>query len=377
MKQKIIRGGFFCLGAYVGVLLFSLIYAYAEAGTGPFSDLNTGQKIGMTLFLAMVCGGIFYKASNFFTGIGSKIRDRIVEELRGVSAAKLLFGMLGLILGFIIAFLLSLIYIQIKIDFLSTGLTVITYIISGYMGVALFSDRGTELMAQLSFEKRITGIAGKIREKKGAAPKIIDTSVIIDGRIRDVLKSGFIEGPIVIPEFVLEELQHIADSSDPLRRRRGRRGLDVLKEIRDEFEIEVYSEKAGALDEIPEVDLKLLKLAQIIKGKVVTNDFNLSKVAEIRNVEVLNINQLANCLKPIVLPEEILEVRLVREGKSGEQALAYLDDGTMIVVEEGRRHIGEDVKVRISSVLQNQSGRMIFGRFAGTAQAVPDEEHDT
>ena len=159
------------------------------------------------------------------------------------------------------------------------------------------------------------------------------------------MKTGFIEGPVVIPEFVLVELQHIADSSDSLKRNRGRRGLDILNKIQTDYGIEIYntmSEKA--LDEIPEVDIKLLKLAQIMNGKVVTNDFNLNKVAGIKGVEVLNINELANTLKPVVLPGEEMELALVKEGKENNQAVAYLDDGTMIVVEEGRKVYRSDDK---------------------------------
>ena len=167
----------------------------------------------------------------------------------------------------------------------------------------------------------------------------------------------------MIPEFVLVELRHIADSSDSLKRNRGRRGLDVLNKIQSEYGVEIYN-TAGekSLDEIPEVDVKLLKLAQIMNGKVVTNDFNLNKVASIKGVEVLNINELANTLKPVVLPGEDMSLFLVKEGKENNQAVAYLDDGTMIVVEDGRRYIGKTIGVTVTSVLQTSAGRMIFGK---------------
>ena len=180
------------------------------------------------------------------------------------------------------------------------------------------------------------------------------------------MKTGFIEGTIVIPEFVLVELRHIADSSDALKRNRGRRGLDILNKIQSEYGIEIYNTEAEkALEEIPEVDVKLLKLAQIMNGKVVTNDFNLNKVAGIKGVDVLNINELANTLKPVVLPGEKMMLTLVKEGKENNQAVAYLDDGTMIVVEDGKRFIGETIKVIVTSVLQTSAGRMIFARTAG------------
>jgi len=177
------------------------------------------------------------------------------------------------------------------------------------------------------------------------------------------MKTGFIEGKIVIPEFVLVELRHIADSSDSLKRQRGRRGLDILNRIQIDYGIEIYNTTGEkALDEIPEVDVKLLKLAQIMNGKVVTNDFNLNKVAAIKGVEVLNINELANTLKPVVLPGETMQLFLVKEGKEYDQAVAYLDDGTMIVVEDGRKFIGQTIDVNVTSVLQTAAGRMIFAK---------------
>jgi uncharacterized protein YacL len=177
------------------------------------------------------------------------------------------------------------------------------------------------------------------------------------------MKTGFLEGRIIIPEFVLVELRHIADSSDSLKRNRGRRGLDILKRIENEHGIEIYnSDGVKELEEVPEVDIKLLKLAQMINGKVVTNDFNLNKVAGIKGVEVLNINELANTLKPVVLPGEDMELFLVKEGKERNQAVGYLDDGTMIVVEEGRKYIGRTISLTVTSVLQTSAGRMIFGK---------------
>ena len=181
--------------------------------------------------------------------------------------------------------------------------------------------------------------------------------------ILEIIKTGFMEGPIVIPEFVLVELRHIADSSDALKRTRGRRGLDILNKIQEEYGIEIYnSDSEKSLKEIPEVDVKLLKLAQIMKGKVVTNDFNLNKVAVIKEVPVLNINALANALKPMVIPGESMTVTLIKQGKDQNQAVAYLDDGTMIVVENGRKQIGNTVDILVTSVLQTAAGRMIFGK---------------
>src|SRR5699024_505651 len=191
--------------------------------------------------------------------------------------------------------------------------------------------------------------------------KILDTSVIIDGRIADICQTSFLEGTIVIPQFVLGELQHIADSSDVLKRNRGRRGLDVLNRIQKELPVkgEIYE---GDFEEIQEVDSKLIKLAKVIDGIVVTNDFNLNKVCDLQGVRVLNINDLANAVKPVVLPGEELQVQVIKDGKEQNQGIAYLDDGTMIVVEEGRNYIGKTIEVLITSVLQTSAGRMIFAK---------------
>ncbi|MDA3899773.1 MAG: hypothetical protein PF637_04560 [Spirochaetes bacterium] len=191
--------------------------------------------------------------------------------------------------------------------------------------------------------------------------KILDTSVIIDGRISDICDTGFLEGILVIPNFVLNELQMIADSADSIKRNRGRRGLDILNKMQKDHSIKV---KISDMDfhDIHEVDAKLVKLAKVMKAKVVTNDFNLNKVAEFHGVSVLNINQLSNSLKPIVLPGEQMHVALIKEGKDQNQAIGYLDDGTMIVVENGRKHMNEEIDVLVTSVLQTTAGRMIFAR---------------
>lgn len=195
----------------------------------------------------------------------------------------------------------------------------------------------------------------------GACPKILDTSAVIDGRVLDICRSGFLEGEIVVPAFVLGELRHIADSADALRRNRGRRGLDVLHKLQEQPEIAVRIEE---MDEWggEEVDVKLLRLARALGGAVLTNDFNLNKVAGVTGVPVLNINELAGALRPAVLPGEEMTVRVVREGKEPGQGAAYLEDGTLVVIENGRRRVGETVAAEVTSVLQTSAGRMIFAR---------------
>jgi uncharacterized protein YacL len=195
--------------------------------------------------------------------------------------------------------------------------------------------------------------------------KILDTSVIIDGRIADVCETGFIDGTLVVPQFVLKELQLVADSGDSLKRNRGRRGLDILQRVQKMSGIEVSISDLDFPD-VREVDLKLIELARALQGKIVTNDFNLNKVAQLRGVDVLNVNELANSLKPVVLPGEIMKVFILNEGKEYNQGVAYLDDGTMVVVDNARKMISKTIDIVVTSVLQTTAGKMIFGRFIET-----------
>jgi uncharacterized protein YacL len=200
--------------------------------------------------------------------------------------------------------------------------------------------------------------------------KILDTSVIIDGRIADVCETGFLDGMLIIPQFVLKELQLVADSSDSLKRNRGRRGLDILQRIQKMSGIDVQISDVDFPD-VQEVDLKLIELARTLNGKIVTNDFNLNKVAQLRGVEVLNVNELTNSLKPVVLPGESMKVFILKEGREYNQGVAYLDDGTMVVVDNARRLIGKTIDIVVTSVLQTTAGKMIFGRFIESAMSAP------
>jgi uncharacterized protein YacL len=204
--------------------------------------------------------------------------------------------------------------------------------------------------------------------------KILDTSVIIDGRIADLCDTGFIDGTLVIPQFVLKELQLVADSADSMKRNRGRRGLDILQKIQKMSGVEVIISDAD-FPEVREVDLKLIELARTLSGKIVTNDFNLNKVAQLRGVQVLNINELANALKPVVLPGELMKVFILKEGKEYTQGVAYLDDGTMVVVDNARKLIGKTIDIAVTSVLQTTAGKMIFGRFIDASQAAQAVGH--
>lgn len=373
MFKKLLRALFTILGAILGYGVFQLFSFWAtKSGVDVDATFSQGEQLGIGIFFAIIFGIIFFRLTPLIRRQSLKVADNIEDDLRGVSANELFIGVIGLITGLLIALLITQIYVSITNRYVYTVITIITYMVLGYLGVVIATKKGKEMVGMLVSSKGQTAkdpLFSKAKKKNEGIPKIFDTSVIIDGRIAEIMKTGFLEGPIVIPEFVLVELRHIADSSDSLKRTRGRRGLDILNKIQEEYGIEIYNtDNEKSLREIPEVDVKLLKLAQMMNGKVVTNDFNLNKVAAIKGVEVLNINELANTLKPVVLPGEIMTLSLVKEGKENNQAVAYLDDGTMIVVEEGKRFIGKKIKVLVTSVLQTSAGRMIFGKPAGGRQ---------
>ncbi len=370
MFKTLIRTVFTIAGTIVGYGIYSIVkYILTAAGYGRWVDFSGIQDACLSVLFALIFGLIFFRLTPALKKQGSRMANNIESDLQKMSVNELVMGTIGLIAGLIVAFLISQIYVGIKIPYLDVILNIVTYIILGYIGIVVATRKGKDIRSAWVTSRKSFSPGGRNKQKSEATPKIFDTSVIIDGRIADIMKTGFIEGPVVIPEFVLVELRHIADSSDALKRNRGRRGLDILNKIQSEYGIEIYNTEAEkSLDEIPEVDVKLLKLAQIMNGKVVTNDFNLNKVAGIKGVDVLNINELANTLKPVVLPGEEMMLTLVKEGKENNQAVAYLDDGTMIVVEDGKRFIGQTIKVIVTSVLQTSAGRMIFARTAGAGR---------
>jgi len=272
---------------------------------------------------------------------------------------QLIAAITGLLTGLLLGHLLALGVDSIQLEFITKHTGIIKPLLYHVGGFALmmFVIINHE---EIKFFDKLISERGKDQEVQ-IAYKILDTSVIIDGRIADICDTGFLEGILVIPTFVLNELQMIADSADSIKRNRGRRGLDILNKMQKDQSIMV---KISDMDfrDIPEVDSKLVQLAKVMKAKVITNDFNLNKVAEFHGVEVLNINQLSNALKPIVLPGEEMRVLLIKEGKDPNQAIGYLDDGTMVVVENGRRRMNDEVEVTVTSVLQTTAGRMIFTR---------------
>lgn len=305
----------------------------------------------------LIVGIIFYIVSPVFIKWARDFEQWLEAKLQNMPIDEILIGAFGLIIGLIVANLLSAplypIFIVGKI------VPILLNLFLGYLGIRISLKKKEELLNIFSFIKKLGSQKGN-KNEYGGIPKILDTSVIIDGRIFDICKTGFIEGPLIIPSFVLEELRHIADSSDTLKRNRGRRGLDVLNRIQNELNIKV--EIVDKHIDATEVDTKLLKLAQMLKGKIITNDYNLNKVAEFHRVPVLNINELSNAVKPIVLPGEEMVVQIIKDGKEAGQGVGYLDDGTMIVVDGGKKFIGSTIEVLVTSVLQTAAGRMIFAK---------------
>lgn len=365
MINKIIRVVLSILGAVSGSLIYINLINNIFIG---FKDSLVFYILG--IIISFILGGsLLFALSPWAMRKGSDIANWIENELSNVPFTDVLVGSLGLIVGLVIAYLISNLVNNIPIPFIGTILSTVVYIFMAYLGVKVATKKTEELPNMQSLQALFKKNTSKEKEHKKdckGCPKVLDTSVIIDGRIADICKTGFIEGPLIIPEFILAELRHIADSSVAIKRNRGRRGLDILNKIQKELDIEVLINDMS-FDDVPEVDIKLLKLAQFLDGKVVTNDYNLNKVAEFQGVPVLNINELANAVKPVVLPGEEMFVQVIKDGKESGQGLAYLDDGTMIVVEGGKKHIGQDIDVLVTSVLQTAAGRMIFAKPKTTA----------
>ncbi|WP_407271472.1 PIN/TRAM domain-containing protein [Radiobacillus sp. PE A8.2] len=354
MLKRIIQLFIIIAGGTIGYLYVTDLIGLLEITSMAWIESTLGLVLGAIILYLLTFWAVDYVA-NFF---------RWVEEtLVKAPVADLLFGSLGIIIGLVIAYLISMVIPPIPV--LQIVPIFLTFLL-GYFGFQVGFKRRDEFLNLLTIakkEKDKKKHADGSEEEEELLPKakILDTSVIIDGRIADICQTSFLEGTVIIPQFVLEELQHIADSSDVLKRNRGRRGLDVLNRMQKQLtvNVEIYE---GDFEEIQEVDSKLVKLAKVINGIVVTNDFNLNKVCEFQNVQVLNINDLANAVKPVVLPGEELSVQVIKDGKEHNQGVAYLDDGTMIVVEEGRDYIGKTIEVLITSVLQTSAGRMIFAK---------------
>jgi uncharacterized protein YacL len=356
MVNKILRVIGTVLGFVLGIYLFGVLLPVVSF----FIDVPPGTYftpvgIGYYAIGGLLCGLIFYLLTPLLISLFNRLLIWADSKLKAVPTQDIALVALTLIITLLIGLLVS--YPVYRIPVVGVFISPVLTLLLVFIGVRFVLNRKEEFTFLSSLFNRNIRSGGRENE----VFKILDTSAIIDGRIVDICKTGFMEGVIVVAGFVLEELRHIADSPDLLKRNRGRRGLDVLNKIQKEMDIPVQIYE-GDFEDIAEVDSKLVKLAKTINGKIITNDFNLNKVCELQGISVLNINELANAVKPVVLPGEEMIAQIIKDGKEAGQGVAYLDDGTMIVVEGGRRYIGETIEVLVTSVLQTAAGRMIFAK---------------
>ena len=359
--------------AYVGMdSLAPIMDPYLVSQFESFGDMSlTIARISVLIFGTLLGVIIGYLISSFILKQGLVIAKRLERILTHIPNQELIAGTIGLLFGLIIANLIGVAFNQVPI--IGPYIPIILSAIFGYSGLKLMARKGPEMyynyVQQWGGEgtkktSRFKMFSTHKSDKASSTPKLLDTSVIIDGRIKELCNTGFIEGPLMVPLFVLNELQIISDSADATKRNRGRRGLDILKDMQDanKVAIEVVEDD---YDDLTEVDSKLMRLALDKQWKLMTNDFNLNKVARVQGIEVLNLNELANVLKPALIAGEWIRVQVMKEGKEVHQGVAYLDDGTMIVVEDGKPYVGQNVEVMVTSILQTSAGRMIFARVDG------------
>ncbi len=350
---KVLRYLTFVFGGLLGILL-----AY---GLGQVVELSLSKFVLVSVYsvFAIIFGIIFYL---LFPMILKKLTvnfEDVMKKSQKTPTSDIVIAIAGLIVGLVIAFLVSLPISNLNFpvigNLLSATISIFIYVVFGFIGVKVAISKKEEILKFKLFSRE------KSVKRGTSYPKILDTSVIIDGRIHDIIKTGFLEGPIIIAMFMVKELQYIADSEDPNRRQRGRRGLDILDRIQKEKDIEVRIVDKDYKN-IKEVDHKLLKLTDDLHGKLITNDYNLNKVASLQKISILNINELALAIKPVVIQGEKLIVEVINRGKEPEQGLGYLSDGTMIVVEDGKDYIGQTIETTVTSILQTPAGKMIFTR---------------
>ncbi|MDO5302149.1 MAG: TRAM domain-containing protein [Tissierellia bacterium] len=319
-------------------------------------------RIAFHVFSALLFGIIFYVVGRYVYHWTENFMMYLEREIASRPLSDLVWGIIGLLLGIIIAYLISLPLYRLNLPFVGPIASLILYFILAQVGVRvllkrkgeisqIFSDLFETVRGNKKHESRVEGTS--------SLPKVLDTSTIIDGRVADVVATGFLEGPFLVPEFVLGELQHIADSGDAMKRNRGRRGLDTLKSMMENLDVEIVEE---AYEKIPAIDAKLLKLSKDRNALLITTDYNLNKVATVQGITVLNVNNLANAMKPIFIAGEEITVRVVKEGAHENQGLGYLDDGTMIVIENGIQYMDQMVDCIVTSVLQTSAGKMIFAK---------------
>lgn len=356
--KKLLKTMLVLAGASLGLGLAQLVIAVVQQYYGRFGGRYDWWIQPAFLGICIVVGGVLTMI--FSQNLLKRIMLFVKRAEKGIAQASyktLLFASIGLVAGLIMAFLISTLLSHLGNSPLVFCLNAIVYVICAYLGLAV-ARRMSHSRDRIGFYEEGEAVG---------TPKYVDTSVIIDGRIFDICKTGILEGALIIPEFVLAELQHIADSEDPLRRSKGRRGLDILQKMQKELSgvgLRVEVQKLSKAEEEP-VDTALLRLAKETGGKVLTLDYNLNKVAGVQKVPVININELANAIKPLLLPGKELHVCILKKGREREQGIAYLEDGTMIVVEDAKNRVGEELRVAVTSVLQTAAGRMIFAKPIG------------
>lgn len=373
MQKRVITLLMVVAGASLGISLLPMAWDMAKQADNTWLNNNfTNSLIGALIFFILSLGLAKYIVSGV---------KKVEATLNEMSLTYLLFGSVGVIIGLIIGAIITIPMYNLNIPFVNSVLPILVMIIFGYLGFRMGTTRIDEWRKVFTPKQKKVQAEndGEVLDRKIEDHfhkyKILDTSVIIDGRIYDIAKTGFLEGVILIPNFVLYELQYIADSGDSLKRVRGRRGLDILNALQKEdgISVEMYE---GDFEDIAEVDSKLIKLAKLLDGVVVTNDYNLNKVSEFQNVPVLNINALANAVKPVVIPGETMNVMVVKAGTERQQGVAYLDDGTMVVVEDGQHYMSEHIQVVVTSALQTAAGRMIFAKPAHSGRGIDDSKED-
>lgn len=355
MRRRMITLIYILVGAAVGFYYLPLLWGI----------LNIALNPALLVFIDIIIGALIFWLLSLPLASGTeKLIQRIEKELTKRSPVYLFFGTLLTIIGLVLAILISIPLWRTRIPVINNILPILLMIVFSYFGFRIGTTRLDDWRKAFTHAKSSKNDGGNVIERQDDNYhhyKILDTNILIDGRIYDLVKTGFLEGTLLVPNFVLYELQYIADSGESIKRVRGRRGFDILNKLRNEkiVPIEMYD---GDFEDIPEVDSKLIALAKKVDGVIVTNDYNLNKVIQFQNVQVLNINNLAKSLRPRVIPGETMTVVVVKKGTERQQGVAYLDDGTMVVVEDGRYFMDKQIEVEVTSALQTDAGRMIFAR---------------
>lgn len=355
MRRRMITLIYILVGAAVGFYYLPLLWGI----------LNIALNPALLVFIDIIIGALIFWLLSLPLASGTeKLIQRIEKELTKRSPVYLFFGTLLTIIGLVLAILISIPLWRTRIPVINNILPILLMIVFSYFGFRIGTTRLDDWRKAFTHAKSSKNDGGNVIERQDDNYhhyKILDTNILIDGRIYDLVKTGFLEGTLLVPNFILYELQYIADSGESIKRVRGRRGLDILNKLRNEkiVPIEMYD---GDFEDIPEVDSKLIALAKKVDGVIVTNDYNLNKVIQFQNVQVLNINNLAKSLRPRVIPGETMTVVVVKKGTERQQGVAYLDDGTMVVVEDGRYFMDKQIEVEVTSALQTDAGRMIFAR---------------